>query len=82
MIYYDGTDISEELDVNKSSKSKEYDICYHWYFLNKGFNFQPNVRNGCHDLSMISMNLNSITLLNVKCFDYCCIITEISKDEA
>ena len=38
MLYFDRIDVSEEIDVNKISKSKECDICHYWYFLNKGFN--------------------------------------------
>ena len=43
MLYYDRTEVSEAIDVNKTSTSKEGDICHYWYFLNKGFKFQPNV---------------------------------------
>ena len=31
---------------------------------------------------MMSMNLSSITVLNIHVPDYCCIINEISKTEA
>ena len=37
MLYYDRIDVSEEIDTNKASKSKEWDICHYWYSLNKGF---------------------------------------------
>ena len=57
MLYYDRFDVSEGIDVNKTSESKECDICHYWYFLDKGFNFQPHVCNGCHDVLMMSMNL-------------------------
>ena len=40
MLYYDRTDVSEGIDVNKTNKLKEYDICHYWYFLNKIFKFQ------------------------------------------
>ena len=30
--------MSEGIHVNKTSKSKECDICPYWHFLNKGFN--------------------------------------------
>ena len=33
MIYYDRIDVSEGIDVNKTSASKEYDVCHYWYFL-------------------------------------------------
>ena len=50
--------------------------------LNKGFKFQPNVCNRCHNLLMISMNLGDIAILNIKSTDYHCIISKISKNEA
>ena len=40
MLYYDRMDDSEGIDVNKTSASKECDICHYWHFLNKGFKFQ------------------------------------------
>ena len=82
MIYYDRVDVSEGTDVNKTSEPKECDICHYCYFLNKGFKFQPNVCNRCHDLSMMSMTLSDIAILNNKSADYCCIISRISKSEA
>ena len=82
MIYYDRIDVSEGIDVNKTSASKECDICHYWYFLNYSFKFQPNVCNRCHDLLMMSMNLSDIAILNIKGSDYRCIISLISKNEA
>ena len=82
MLCFDRVDISEGINVNKTKKSKECDICHYWYFLDKGFKFQPNICNRYHDLLMISMNLSDIAILNIKSADYCCIISEISKTEA
>ena len=82
MLYYDRTDVSEGIDVNKTSASKECDICHYCYFLNYSFKFQPNVRSRCHDLLMMSINLNDIAILNIKGSDYRCIIILISKNEA
>ena len=39
MLYLDTINFSQGVDVNKTSKSKECDICHYWYFLNKGINF-------------------------------------------
>ena len=39
MLYYDRIEVFEGIDVNKTSKLKECDICYYWYFLNKSLNF-------------------------------------------
>ena len=30
MLYFDRTEVSEQTDVNKTSKSKECDICHYW----------------------------------------------------
>ena len=82
ILCYDRIDISEGIDVNRTSASKECDICHYWYFLNHSFKFQPNVCNRYHDLLMISINLSDIAILNIKGADYCCIISLISKNEA
>ena len=82
MLCYDKIDVSEEIDVNKTSATKECDICHYWYFLNKGFKFQTNVCNRRHDLLMISMNLSDIAISNIKGSICHCIISEISKLEA
>ena len=75
-------DVSDRIDFNKTSKSKESNICHYWYFLDKGLKFQPIVCNGCHDLSIMSMNLSNIAILNIKSADYHCIISGIRKNEA
>ena len=82
MLYFDRIDIFERIDINKTSALKERDICHYWYFLNKGFKFQPNVCNRCHDLIMISMKLSDIAITKMKNTDYRCIITGISKSIA
>ena len=81
MLYYDRINVSEGIDINKTSRSKV------WYlsllvFLNKGFKFQTYVCNRCHDLLMLSMNLNNIAIFKIKNADYRCIITETRKSEA
>ena len=57
MLYCDRVDVSEEIGVNKTSASKECDICHYCYFLNYSFKFQPNVCNISHDFLMMFMNL-------------------------
>ena len=81
MSYYNRIDVSEETDVDSTSESKECDTCHYWYFLDKGFQFQQNVCNGCNDLLMMSMTLNDIAILNIKIADYHCIISGIGKSE-
>ena len=79
MLYYDRIDVSEGIDVNKTSASKECDICHYWYFLNDSFKFQPNVCNSCHDLLMMSINLRVIAILSINGSDYRFIISLISR---
>ena len=81
MLYYDRIDVSQGIDVNKTSVSQDYDVCHYWYFLNYSFKLQPNICNRCHDLLMMSMNLSDIAILNIKGSVYCCIIILISKNE-
>ena len=45
MLYFNRTDVSEGIDINKTSGSKDCDICHYWYFLNNCFKFQPNACN-------------------------------------
>ena len=82
MLYFDRIDVFEEINVNKTSVSKECNICHYWYPLNKGFEFQTYVCNRSHDLLMMSINLSNIATLNIKNFDYHCIISGISKSKA
>ena len=80
MVYYDRIDVSEGTDINKTSASKECNICRHWYFLNFSLKFQPNACNRYHVSLMMSVNLSDIVILNVKNSDYCCVISLISKN--
>ena len=82
MLYYDRIDFYKRIDVNKTSESKEFYICHCWYFLSKGFKFQSNVCNGCHDLLMMSMNFSDFGNLNNIGANYRCIVSGISKREA
>ena len=74
MLYYDRIDVCERIYVNKTSASKNYDICYYWYFLNYSFKFKPNACNESHHLLMMSINLFKTlnAILNIKGSDYSC----------
>ena len=82
MVYHDRIDVSQGIDVNKTSKPKECDICHYWYFLNKWLKFQTYVCNRCHDLLMMSISLCNIAIFEIKNANYRCIISRISKSEA
>ena len=46
--------VSEGIDVNKTSASKEYQLCHYWFFKNTGFKFEEYVCNRCHDLLTVA----------------------------
>ena len=70
MLEYDRIDISEGIDINKTNASKECDICHYWYFLEKGFKYEPNLCNGCHDLMQKDLNFNDVAIVSVKKINY------------
>ena len=66
MLEYDKIDISEGIDVNKTTLSKECDICYYWYFKDIGFKYENYLCNGCHDLMQKAMSFNNTAVVYVK----------------
>ena len=51
MIQYERIDITEGIDINKTSASvsKECILCHCWYFKDFGYKFELPVCNICHD---------------------------------
>ena len=66
MLEYDRIDISEGIDVNKTSLSKECDICHYWYFKDIGFKYEKYVCNSSHDLMQKAMSFNNVAIVCVK----------------
>ena len=56
-------------------------LFYTTVFLDKGFKFQEYACNGCHDLLMMSINLNNNAMLNNYGVDYRCIINGINRSK-
>ena len=81
MLQYEKIDISEEIDVNKTSASKECELCHYWFFKNIVFKFEEHVCNKCHDLLTIAYSLKNIAILNAKGATFRCILMGISKNE-
>ena len=65
MLCYDRIDLSEGIDVAKSNDSKECFICHYWFF-SHGFKFQDFVCNGCHDLTIMYLNISVLLLSLLK----------------
>ena len=82
MLEYDRIDSSEEIDVNKTSLSKECDICCYWYFKDIGFRYESYLCNGCHDLMQKALSFNNIAIVYVKENAYRIHFWYISKDDA
>ena len=74
MLHHNRINIYGRIDVDKASASKECIICHYWYFLDKIFRFQPTACNDCHDVLMMSIDINNIAILNIHSINYCCII--------
>ena len=73
MLQYEKMDVSEGIDTNKTSASKECMLCHYWYFKDVRFKFEPHVCNKCHDVLVTAYELKNIAVLNVKGVDFGCI---------
>ena len=82
MLEYDRRDTSERVDVNKTKASIVCDICHYWYFLDKSFNYEHYLCNGCHDLMQKAMNFNDVAIDSIKGNDYRIHFWYMSKDDA
>ena len=65
MLNCNRIDIGKRVGPTKSNRSKECMIC-HYGFFNRGFTFQDSVCNDCHDLTMLSVNINDIAIISIK----------------
>ena len=70
IVQYDKIDISEGIGINKTSASKQCDVCHYWYFLNIKFSYEPYLCNGCHNLMQKAMNFNDVLIVSIKGNDY------------
>ena len=82
MLEYDRIDISEGIDVNKTSASKEWNICHYWYFKDIGFKSEPYLCNGCHDLIQKAMSFYDVAIVYFKRKSYRIHFWYMSKDDA
>ena len=54
MSHYKKIDVSEGIDLNETSASKECELCHYWFFKDTGFKFEEHVCNRCHDLLTVA----------------------------
>ena len=81
MIRYQKTDVSEGIGVNKTSASKECELCHYWFLKDIGFKFEEHVCNKWHDVLTIAHSLKDVAILSAKENTYRCILMGISKNE-
>ena len=63
MLEYNRIDLSEDIDTNESIlTSKKCYLCGYWYFINKNFNYQKYMCNGCHDMSMKAISMHNLCI--------------------
>ena len=72
----------KEFNTNKKSASKECSICHYWYFLDKSFNYDPYLCDGCHDLMQKAMSFKNVAIVSFKGNGYRIHFYYISKDDA
>ena len=82
MLQYEKINVSEEINVNKTSASKEYELCHYWFFKDIGLKFEEHVCNRCRDLLTIAYSLKNIDILSAKGTTFRCLLIGISKSEA
>ena len=82
MMQYNKIDISERIDVNKTSASKKCGLCHYWLFKDIGFEFEEHVCNECHDLLTVTNSLKDIAILSTKGATFRWILMGINKNEA
>ena len=78
---YKNIDVSEGIDVNKTSASKEYELCHYQFFKDAGFKFEEDACNECHDLLKTDYSLENIAILSTKGATFRCILWGISRNE-
>ena len=82
MLQYEKIDISEGININKTSALKECELCYYWFFKDVGFKFEEHVCNECHDLLTMVYSLKNIAILSAKGATFRSLLMGISKTEA
>ena len=83
MLEYERICVLEGIDVNKShDESKECYLYHYWYFLDKNFNYEPYLCNGCHHLMMKAVSFNNVAVVSVKGSDYIIHFCFLSKNDA
>ena len=82
MLVYERIDISDGIDVNKSYESKEWTLCYYWYFLDRNFSYGSYLCNGCYNMTQKCNELKNIAIIHIKKTVYRICFLFMSKHQA
>ena len=82
MLEYDRIDLSEGIDVNKTSNSRECSFCHYQFFLDMNFNYQKDLCDGCHDMSMKANSMQNLAIVYSDSNAYRIHFWNMNKDDA
>ena len=64
MLEYDRIDISEGIDVKDCEEtSRQCSLCKFYYFVNKNFNYQKYLCDGCLDMSIKATSMQNLAII-------------------
>ena len=82
MLEYDRIDNSEAIDSTRNKLvSKECWLCCFWYFIDKNFNFDDRLCDGCYDMDIKAVSINNLAIVYVGDKVYRINFAFISKDD-
>ena len=83
MLEYDRIDLSEGIDTTQNKLvSRECSLCSCFYFLDKNFNYQRYLCNGCHDMSIKAVSMQNLAIIYHGGNAYHVNFTFMSKNDA
>ena len=83
MLKYDRIDNSEGIDTEKRKEtSKECNLCKFYYFLDKNFNYEPYLCDGCYDISLKAVSIKKLAIINRNGNHYRVNFASMSKKDA
>ena len=79
MLQYQKIDVSEGIDVNKTSESEKCELCHYWFLKM----LDSNLKNMfvMYDLLTMAYSLKNIVILSAKGATFRCDLLGISKNE-
>ena len=83
MLEYDRIDISEGIDVKECKEtSRKCSFSKFYYSLNKNFNYQTYLCDGCHDISIKATSMQNLAIIYHEGYAYRINFVFMSKNDA